>query len=80
MHQFDATQQEIMGEFHVWYHHGRELDAFRTKQAAEATLHRALRTGWSSDWMLDSSGEFLFLGVETGHRVVTEKRNAVTGD
>ncbi len=79
MQTFTEKDREITGQFHVWYFNGQEIEAFRTATAAEAALHRALRTGWSHDWTLDKDGTFLFLGIGTSHSVKVENRNAVNG-
>ncbi len=79
MQTFTEKDREITGQFHVWYYNGLEVDAFRTATAAEAAVHRALRTGWSHDWTIDKDGTLLFLGIGTSHRILVETRNAITG-
>lgn len=82
MHQHSDTQVEIKSEFHIWKYNGQEIGAYRTQNAAEAHLRRALRAGWGekSMYLLDKDGNFLFAGgIATGHTVTKEIRNAITG-
>ncbi len=79
MQVFDETHQEIQGKFFVWRHKGQEIEAFRTKSAAEAAIRRQFAGGWSLDYFFDADGSFQFLGVSTDHSYTTETRNAITG-
>ncbi len=79
MQMFTEKDREITGEFLVWYVNGKEINVYRTMTAAEAAVHRALRTGWSHDWTIDKDGSVLFLGITTGHQLKKEIRNAVNG-
>ncbi len=79
MQVFTTANAEINGEFYIWYFRGREVDAFRSQSAAEATVRRQFPRGWSQDYIFDSDGMFQFLGLNTDHRITRETRDAVTG-
>ncbi len=82
MHTFSDTQQEITSQFHIWRYQGKEIGAYRTQNAAEAHLRRALKAGWGEQslYLLDADGSFLFAGgLPTGHTITPETRDAVTG-
>ncbi len=79
MQMFTDANREIIGSFHVWYFEGNEIEAFRTQQAAEWAIRRAVKASGSDDYLLDKDGRFLLLGLPTGHTVKVETRDAIIG-
>lgn len=63
-------------EWTVWQYQGEEVNAYKDRAVAEAHIRRALHAGWNGhDYMFDSDGSLLFVGLNTGHKLTTEMRS-----
>lgn len=59
----------------VWYRSGKEIDAFPSRQAAEAAVRRTLKLGWGDDVLFDADGSIVIDGTVLEDRVIEEIRN-----
>lgn len=66
---------EVTRDAVVWYYNGKEIDVYRDMDAAEAAVRRALRTGWSTNLMVDKDGSVMEYGIPTPHVLRAERRN-----
>ena len=62
-------------EFTVWRYNGAEVNAYKDPAVAEAHVRRTLHIGWNSDYLFDADGTLLFVGINTGHKLVKELRS-----
>lgn len=65
---------EITRPTHIWYRNGVEIDAFPTRESAEATIRRVLKLGWGNNILFDLDGSVLKDGRPLVDTIVVETR------